>query len=114
MGRISNVRVVGSDNAEQQRNPEIPSISSDVCASSFRGTISDDSTLLLKLSLGASNARGNIILSVDGDVSIFPKMCHSVLMTTMKTMKLLSMINFNQKKKHFSLQKNVSSKELRV
>jgi len=103
------VRVVGSDNEDQKRNPQMPSISSDVSTSSFCGTTSDDSTLLL----GASKVRGYIILSVDDDFSIFPEMCHTVLMTTTKTMKLLSMIILDQKQ-HFSLQKKVSSKELRV
>ncbi len=36
-------------------------------------------TLLLKCSLGASKARGNIILSVDDDFSIFPEICHTAV-----------------------------------
>jgi len=41
--QTSNVRVVGSDNEDPKRNPEMPSIPSEVSTSSFCGTISDDS-----------------------------------------------------------------------
>ena len=63
------MRVVGSDNEEQKRNPEMPSIST----SSFCGTISDDSTNLLKFFPGTNKARGYIILSVDDNFLNFPR-----------------------------------------
>ena len=51
----------------------MPSISSNVSTSFFCGLLYDDSTLLLKFSLGASKARGKIILSVDDDFFNFPR-----------------------------------------